>query len=279
MIRLQVDQKVVAQRLLFYSFELELQKGELLCLLGPSGCGKTTLLNMIAGLDNNFDGLLQQDVSAADDQNGVEVGEGAMTVGKQPSKQQDRQPQAISYMFQQPRLLPWRTVRQNLQLVIDADRYHRIEPLLASMGLAGSAELYPSALSVGMERRVALARSLIVDPQLILMDEPFVSLDPPTATEMRQQVRRIRQQRPDTSILFVTHDLREAISLADRILILGGDPTRVLHQWHSEVLPEQRDHHYVAAQERLLLDHYQRRDCDWSEAAADVGRGAAVPVV
>lgn len=261
MIRLQVDQKIMAQRLLFRAFELELKQGELLCLLGPSGCGKTTLLNMIAGLDNNFDGLLQQRLT------------------EPPSQQSDGPSDAISYMFQQPRLLPWRTVRQNLELVIDVAQYYRVEPILASMGLAGSAELYPSALSVGMERRVALARSLIIDPQLILMDEPFVSLDPLTAAEMRQQVQRIRQQRPGTSILFVTHDLREAIALADRILILGGDPTRVLHQWCGQVAPGQRDSAYVAEQEQQLLVHYQRRDCDWRGAASDVEHRSGLSAV
>ena len=91
---------------------------------------------------------------------------------------------------------------------------------------------------------------------------------------MRQQVQRIRQQRPNTSILFVTHDLRAAFSLADRILILGGDQIRVLHQWHSEVLPAQRDGGYVAVQEQLLFDFYQRRDSDWNGAAVAV---AATP--
>ncbi len=249
MIRLQIDHKAYAEQLLFEQFELNLAAGELLCLLGPSGCGKTTLLNTIGGLDLDFQGRLEW---------------GAVC-----------RPDSVSYMFQQPRLLPWRTVRQNLALVIAPDQYDRIEPLLASMGLADCIDAYPNQLSLGMARRVALARSLIVDPELILMDEPFVSLDPPTAAEMRQQVQQLRRLRPLTSILFVTHDIREAISLADRILVLGGQPTQIQHQWQCLVPQSQRDSDYLAEQESLLLPYYrsdsaETQGCDNVRAGVDL---------
>lgn len=231
MIRLQVTEKGYADKCLFDQFELELKSGELLCLLGPSGCGKTTLLNMIAGLDRRYSGSLEHTAKL-----GAEM--------------------SLGYMFQQPRLLPWRTLRQNLELVIDASEKDRIEPLLTQLGLLEYADSYPNRLSQGMARRVALARCLIIDPQLILMDEPFVSLDPPTADQMRQMVQQLRDQRRHASILFVTHDIREAVVLADRILVLGGSPTRILHQWQAEREPKMRDWDYIAEQEQLLLSHY-----------------------
>lgn len=195
MIELTVKRKVFAERLLFRNFSVALERGELLCLLGPSGCGKTTLLNLIAGLDANFEGHLSADHGR------------------------------ISYMFQEPRLLPWRTVRANLALVLKRGERHRIMPLLQQLGLADRADSFPAELSLGMARRVALARSLIVEPELILMDEPFVSLDPLTARELYRWVEQIRSLRPQTSILLVTHDVREALMLADRILLLGRQPS------------------------------------------------------
>ena len=231
MIRLSIEHKSFLEQVLFESFELELGSGELLCLLGPSGCGKTTLLNLLAGLDKEFKGALQWQTSA-------------------------QQTPKLGYMFQQPRLLPWRTVRQNLAWVIDPAQQHRIDPLLAQLGLADYADSYPNRLSLGMARRVALARCLIVDPQLILMDEPFVSLDPPTAAEMRRWIMQVRRSRPQSSILFVTHDIREALSLADRIMVLGERPTRVMHQWQSSLAADERSAEFIREQEQLLLGCY-----------------------
>ncbi|SIS94107.1 ABC transporter ATP-binding protein [Neptunomonas antarctica] len=200
MIDLQIQSKYFASHVLFERFQLQLERGELLCLLGPSGCGKTTLLNIIAGLDRDYEGsLITQEL-------------------------------CISYMFQEPCLLPWRTVRQNLELVLDPKDYFKIKPLLAELGLEAWMDLYPKTLSLGMARRVALARSLIVEPDLILMDEPFVSLDPHTAEELHALIKSVRQRRPQTSIVLVTHDLQEAVFFADRILMLGDRPTRVLSE-------------------------------------------------
>ncbi|WP_286192088.1 ABC transporter ATP-binding protein [Roseomonas genomospecies 6] len=174
--------------------------GEFLALVGPSGCGKTTALNIAAGLDRDFDGSL-------------EFG------GQEP---------VLGCVFQTPRLLPWRTVRQNVALVLPKARRGdgTVEHWLAAMGLEAVADEYPARLSGGMARRVALARAFAVEPGLLLMDEPFVSLDEPTAQRMRALLARMLERSPAT-VLFVTHNLREAIQLADRILVMAPGPTRV----------------------------------------------------
>ncbi|MGI9347629.1 MAG: ABC transporter ATP-binding protein [Gammaproteobacteria bacterium] len=170
--------------------------GELIAITGPSGCGKTTLLNIIAGLDNDYRGR-------------VEIDSATPAYG------------AISFVFQEPRLLPWRTVRENILLVLR--RYPRRQEIAAEMihlvGLAGWENAYPSQLSVGMARRVALARALAPAPRLLLLDEPFVSLDKPTAAGLRLLLLKLLTQ-TQAAAVFVTHQLSEALQLADRLLIL-----------------------------------------------------------
>lgn len=185
------------------ALRFEAVRGELVCIVGPSGCGKTTLLNIIAGLDHAYSGQVTLPPSA----NGRPM---------------------IGYVFQNARLLPWRTVSENIELVLPPGEDHRqrIHDLLAVTGLGDVAHVYPERLSVGMGRRVALARAFAIDPQLLLLDEPFVSLDEPTADRLRLLLLEIWQRQP-TTVLFVTHDLREAILLADRIILLSPPPARV----------------------------------------------------
>ncbi|MGB0747851.1 MAG: ABC transporter ATP-binding protein [Magnetospiraceae bacterium] len=164
-------------------------------LFGPSGCGKSTLLNIIAGLDPAFDGAVS----------GVSG--------------------AVGYVFQEPRLLPWLSVADNLRVVLDdpAPAEHRIETLLREMELWEDRGKFANRLSLGMARRVALARALVVEPSLLLMDEPFVSLDEPTAVRLRLLLRRV-VDRLGLRCLFVTHNIHEAVQLADRILFIAGAP-------------------------------------------------------
>jgi NitT/TauT family transport system ATP-binding protein len=177
--------------------------GEFVCVLGPSGCGKTTLLNIIAGLDSDFSG---------------EVNGGGHPGIASP---------VIGYVFQTPRLLPWRTVAENIQLALWPGQDTAIvDELLAMTGLIEFRDTYPERLSVGMSRRVALVRAFAVEPDLLLMDEPFVSLDEATAQRLRQMLLDIWQRRP-TTVLFVTHDTREAVLLADRIVRLTASPGTV----------------------------------------------------
>ena len=183
---------------------LSLKSGEFICLVGPSGCGKTTLLNIIADLDHDY--------------------QGSIGLSQQSSRPK------IGYIFQNPRLLPWRTVRENIELVVeDPLSTHIIDALLEEMQLTPSQHVYPARLSLGMSRRVSITRAFAVDPDLLLMDEPFVSLDAPTARQVRALLLSLWQQRPHT-VLFVTHDLREAIALADRLIFLSASPMSVISE-------------------------------------------------
>lgn len=182
--------------------KLSLNSEEFICLVGPSGCGKTTLLNIIAGLDNDYDGEI--------------------LVGQQHAHPK------IGYVFQNPRLLPWRTVRENIELTLDKHQAPDvIDAMLEAMQLTAAQHSYPEHLSLGMSRRVAIIRAFAIDPEVLLMDEPFVSLDAPTARQVRELLLNLWQQRPHT-ILFVTHDLREAIALADRLIFLSAAPMQVV---------------------------------------------------
>ncbi len=184
--------------------KLSLKSNEFVCLVGPSGCGKTTLLNIIAGLDNDYSGDI--------------------LVGQQHAHPK------IGYVFQNPRLLPWRTVKENIGLALVGDQSPDVvDALLEVMQLTQVQHSYPEQLSLGMSRRVSIIRAFAVDPDILLMDEPFVSLDAPTARQVREQLLALWQQRPHT-VLFVTHDLREAIALADRLVFLSATPMQVVSE-------------------------------------------------
>jgi NitT/TauT family transport system ATP-binding protein len=184
------------------------QSGEFVAIVGPSGAGKTTLLNLIAGLDREMHG----------------------SIGFHSGEEIQASPRT-GFMFQEPRLMPWLSVQQNLELVLPPQaREHRVAPLgdlLALVGLPGCSEMFPSQLSGGMQRRVALLRAFIVEPDLLLMDEPFQSLDAPTANQLRILLREL-WQRTRPTVLFVTHSLREALSLADRVMFFSAQPSRVI---------------------------------------------------
>ncbi|GAB4217960.1 MAG: ABC transporter ATP-binding protein [Rhodoferax sp.] len=185
---------------------LHAQAGEFVALVGPSGAGKSTLLNLVAGLDTDFEGHLSW---------------------KQQPLSRNTLPR-LGYLFQESRLLPWLTVRQNLRLVLPDLSEAALRLGLASVELTpGCADQYPGQLSGGMQRRVALLRAFVVQPELLLMDEPFQSLDAPTASQLRALLHRLwTQTRP--TVLFVTHDLREALCLAQRIVFLSGAPAQVV---------------------------------------------------
>lgn len=182
------------ETLILGPLQLRLKPGETVAICGPSGIGKSTLLRILAGLETRFQGRLVV-------------------------------PERVAVVFQEPTLLPWRSVAENLTLTT------RISPAAAeaaleSVGLAGFADRPPSHLSLGQQRRVALARAFAARPQLLLLDEPFVSLDPMLCDEMMATFERLRAQSGVASIL-VTHSQSEARRLADRTLTLSGAPARL----------------------------------------------------
>jgi len=190
----------------------EIAAGEFVCILGPSGCGKSTLLNAIAGLEPASSGRIQVD--------------GATVTG--PSA--DR-----GMVFQQPALFPWKTVRKNVAYGprmsghSDAEADRTAERLLEMVGLAAFADKRPQTLSGGMQQRVAIARALANTPRILLMDEPFGALDAQTRAMMQENLLQIWHELGIT-IVFVTHDVDEAIFLADRILVMSAGPGRFVRE-------------------------------------------------
>jgi NitT/TauT family transport system ATP-binding protein len=204
--------------------------GQFACILGPSGCGKTTLLSILAGLDRAYEGSVR----------------GAAIAG------------TLGMVFQAPRLMPWLTVRENVRLALQPTprQEGRAEELLREMQLGSLLDAYPAQLSGGQQRRVALARAFVRDPGLLLLDEPFLSLDAPTAQHLRELLLALWARRRPT-ILFVTHDLREALSLGDRVLFLSAGPARVVLDLPLE-LPRPRgpESAAVEALRKRLLESY-----------------------
>jgi ABC-type nitrate/sulfonate/bicarbonate transport system ATPase subunit len=194
---------------------LVIAPGECAVLMGPSGCGKSTALRILAGLDGDF--------------------EGERTVGSG----------AIGIVFQEPRLLPWRTVIENVSLVTH-DTDAPVARILDECGLADLASRFPGQLSLGQQRRVALARAFAVDPALLILDEAFVSLDSKAAGELRAVLAAALERRRMT-VVMVTHDLREALSLADRLILLSPRPARVIEDIGIGLPRRMRDDAWIEA--------------------------------
>ena len=223
--------------------------GQFCCLLGPSGCGKTTLLNIAAGLDHDVDGS---------------VGIPSDDTGSRP---------AVSYMFQTPRLLPWMSVRDNVDIVLDpgARAEGRGVQLLERMELGSHLDAYPTRLSGGQRRRVALARAFAIRPALLLLDEPFVSLDQPVGNRLREILLDLWRAQP-TTVLFVTHDLNEAIFLGDRILFLSQPPSRVVQDVAVDLArPRTPDSPAIHAFRTGLLDRHGGLLAGLASATTDPG--------
>jgi NitT/TauT family transport system ATP-binding protein len=192
----EIAEKRFGERQVLGRIDFRLAPGERAALIGPSGIGKSTLIAILAGIDEDFRGRV------------------ARPAGR------------VAVVFQTPRLLPWRTLAENIAIVPGAGDPARARALLAEVGLGEAADLHPERVSVGMQRRAALARALAVEPSLLLLDEPLVSLDPESAAAMRGLLR-LAMDRTGAVALIATHDRREALALADRVIELGGQPAHI----------------------------------------------------
>ncbi|MFK7892947.1 MAG: ABC transporter ATP-binding protein [Granulosicoccus sp.] len=182
------------------------------CIVGPSGCGKTTTLRAILGLDQHYDGTITQPGS-----------------------------ERLAAVFQEPRLLPWRTVEQNVRLVLPEKRLNdSLDELFEQLGIAHVRGFYPNQLSLGLARRVSLARAFVLQPELLVLDEPFVSLDESTATRLRLLLVNLLQTHRTTTLM-VTHNVNEAAQLADRILVFSERPATIVGEVAISVARPDRD--------------------------------------
>lgn len=173
------------------SFSVE--EGEIIGILGTSGCGKSTLLRVLSGLDKDY-------------------------TGKFSLEKED-----VGMMFQEPRLMPWLTVEQNVAFGLKGDQKAIVHELLDTVGLSGFEKHYPKDLSGGMSQRTAIARALVTEPEVLLLDEPFSAVDAFTKMQLQELLLSIWKKK-NTTMLLVTHDIDEALYLCDRILILKGQP-------------------------------------------------------
>jgi NitT/TauT family transport system ATP-binding protein len=210
-LRVEVRRKVYpgSPRPALAGLEFSAAAGEVVAIVGPSGAGKSTLLHIVAGLDRAMEGT-------------VDVGGRQVHRNGQPGVR-------IGMMFQTSRLMPWLTVLDNVRLVLGKDPASTAHArrLIRDVGLEEVEGAFPGQLSGGMQRRVALARAFAVRPQLLLLDEPLVSLDAPTASRLRRHLFDLwHADRP--TVLYVTHELREALAVADRVLFLSGGPGRIV---------------------------------------------------
>ena len=229
-----VDEKRYGTERVLDQVSLRLRRGEIVSLVGPSGCGKSTLLRIIAGLDPQYEGETQL--------------EGVVQHGPSPR---------MGVIFQEPRLLPWLSVADNVGFA--AGRRGGSDPkvaaLLAEVGLKGQAQSLPKALSGGMAQRVAIARGLFSQPDLILLDEPFSAVD--ALTRMRLQALLLSVVHAHgTAALVVTHDLDEALYLSDRVLLMAAKPGRIEREYHvSFARPRERRDPALTDLRARLIEH------------------------
>ncbi len=226
-------------------FDLHVPRGEFVAILGPSGCGKSTLLRMVAGLDRP-DG-------------------GQVTVLGQDPRQHRRRD--VAYVFQDAHLLPWRSAARNVELPLEllgVGRQERREAAMAALAqveLADAAALYPLQLSGGMRMRVSLARALVTQPKLLLLDEPFAALDELVRLKLDEHLHRV-WVRAGMTVLFVTHAISEATFLAQRVVVLSARPARIVSDTRSQLPASRtaavRQLPQFAAEQRLHLDALER---------------------
>lgn len=210
------------------NISFQLFERESIAFLGPSGCGKTTLLRIIAGLEKNFEGIV------------------------------DRHFSKMGYVFQEPRLIPWKNVFENLTFVCNDE--DKVKSVLEMLKLEKFAQYLPAKLSGGMRQRVNLARALLSEPDVLFLDEPFASLDVHTKLGIIDDIIEKRKN-TNFAMLLVTHDIREAMLLADRIILLSDKPSKVIGEFQTKDIPKSALSEEFQKMESLILSEVMRR---WS---------------
>ena len=217
---------------------LKINEGEFVCIVGPSGCGKSTLLEIVAGL--------------------LDHTSGEILIGEDPVHGTSRE---IGVVFQDASLFPWRTIRKNIAFGMEtakvpkAEQEKRLQHYIDLMGLSGFENKFPSQLSGGMWQRAGIARTLAMDPKVILMDEPFSAVDHLTRCTLQEELIRIHQEEKKT-VLFITHDINEAVYLADRVILLTPRPGKIQEEYKINIPhPRSREDEYlVQFATRIMAD-------------------------
>ena len=237
--------------------DLTIEEGEFVTLLGPSGCGKSTLLKMVAGL--------------------LEPTDGRLHLWRKPVAQLDENGKKMAFVFQSPTLMPWASVQTNVRLPLDlagvprAEADARVTEALALVGLSKFANALPRALSGGMQMRVSIARGLVTQPDLLLMDEPFGALDEITRHKLDADLLDLWRKKKLT-VIFVTHSIHEAVFLSSRVVMMAARPGRVVEEFRIDA-PYPRTADFMVSPEfsryaKLLQDSLLRASVDTEEAVA-----------
>ena len=237
--------------------DLTIEEGEFVTLLGPSGCGKSTLLKMVAGL--------------------LEPTDGRLHLWRKPVAQLDESGKKMAFVFQSPTLMPWASVQTNVRLPLDlagvprAEADTRVTEALALVGLSKFANALPRALSGGMQMRVSIARGLVTQPDLLLMDEPFGALDEITRHKLDADLLDLWRKKKLT-VIFVTHSIHEAVFLSSRVVMMAARPGRVVEEFRIDA-PYPRTADFMVSPEfsryaKLLQDSLLRASVDTEETVA-----------
>jgi ABC-type nitrate/sulfonate/bicarbonate transport system ATPase subunit len=220
------------------AISFSLATSEVGVVVGPSGCGKSTMLRILAGLDPNYQGRVTRPIGAR-----------------------------LAMVFQEPRLLPWRSVEDNVRLAAPDVDGARLAALFSVLELSAHREHYPGELSLGLARRVALARAFAIEPDFLILDEPLASLDDALAARLRDEIAALVGNRPMITVL-VTHNLDDAVRLGDKLIVLSERPARLLHTLPIATPRAARNEQTIAAIKADII----RLNLANSSGAADAGR-------
>ncbi|MGB5867823.1 MAG: ATP-binding cassette domain-containing protein [Arcobacteraceae bacterium] len=226
MLKIDIQKKDFKEKNILNSIQIDVKQSELISIIGPSGCGKTTILKLISSLDENYEGKITY--------------KGEKNIDN------------LGFIFQDPRLLPWLTVKENIMLVSNNKDEQKVESLLEEVGLENYSDAYINTLSGGMKRRVSIVRAFVNNPEVLLLDEPFISLDHPTAQVLRKLFFKFYKEYSPIA-LFVTHDIHEALAVSNRILFLSKSPTNIIFEYKN--IPSFDDKIILEKKEKILLEY------------------------